>query len=47
MLTSSKFFRLYNIKFVNPKKPGKFVIEGGVGFWKEQWITISKRDIQL
>lgn len=37
-----QFFRTYR-PTVNKKRPGKFVVKGGVGFWEDMWISVERR----
>ncbi|KAF2816326.1 flavonoid 3',5'-hydroxylase [Mytilinidion resinicola] len=37
------FFRSFKPEIVNKEQPGTFVVKGGVGFWKDMWITIERR----
>ncbi|KAH8661686.1 cytochrome P450 [Tricladium varicosporioides] len=39
------FFRTFEAKLVNEKKPGRFVVAGGVGFWLDMQVTVKKRDV--
>ncbi|KAI2790843.1 hypothetical protein POX_c03694 [Penicillium oxalicum] len=38
-----QFFRAYKPEFVKDKPEPKFVVKGGVGYWRDVWLTISKR----
>lgn len=38
-----QFFRNFKPEILNKQKPGEFVVKGGVGFWKDMWITVSRR----
>lgn len=40
-----QFFRQFDVKLVHEKRPGKFIVHGGVGFWQDMMITIKNRDI--
>ena len=37
-----QFFRTFR-PILDEKKPGQFVVKGGVGFWEEMWVSIEKR----
>ena len=37
------FFRTFK-PVVDKKRPGEFVVKGGVGFWERMWVRIEKRD---
>ncbi|KAJ5770959.1 uncharacterized protein N7511_003010 [Penicillium nucicola] len=38
-----QFFRQYKFAAVSDKPEPKFVVKGGVGYWRDVWLTISKR----
>ncbi|PLB47364.1 putative cytochrome P450 monooxygenase [Aspergillus steynii IBT 23096] len=38
-----QFFRHYKPNVVSDKPVPKFLIKGGVGFWRDLWVTIEKR----
>jgi hypothetical protein len=38
-----QFFRRYNVKGVSDKPKARFVIKGGVGFYRDVWLTIDRR----
>ncbi|KAJ5671895.1 hypothetical protein N7507_001022 [Penicillium longicatenatum] len=38
-----QFFRSYKPEPVEGKPKAQFVVKGGVGYWKDVWLTISKR----
>ncbi|KAF3398584.1 Cytochrome P450 momooxygenase gsfF [Penicillium rolfsii] len=38
-----QFFRSYKPEAVKGKPEPKFVVKGGVGYWRDVWLTISKR----
>ncbi|KAH9866780.1 hypothetical protein J1614_008473 [Plenodomus biglobosus] len=38
-----QFFRVFRAKVVEGRE-GKFVVKGGIGFWRDMWITIEKRE---
>lgn len=38
-----QFFRTFRPTIIDKEKPGAFVVKGGVGFWKDMWITIERR----
>ncbi|KAI9371382.1 cytochrome P450 [Aspergillus egyptiacus] len=38
-----QFFRRYKPHSVKDKPEAKFVIKGGVGYWRDIWLTIEKR----
>ncbi|KAJ5082376.1 hypothetical protein N7532_011419 [Penicillium argentinense] len=38
-----QFFRQYKPEPVRGKPEAKFVVKGGVGYWRDVWLTISKR----
>ncbi|KAF2458809.1 flavonoid 3',5'-hydroxylase [Lineolata rhizophorae] len=38
-----QFFRKFRPEILNKQKPAEFVVKGGVGFWKDMWITIDRR----
>ncbi|KAL4983507.1 cytochrome P450 [Aspergillus falconensis] len=40
-----QFFRYYKPYPVQGKPEAKFVIKGGVGFWRDMWVTIEKRPL--
>ncbi|KAL4876444.1 cytochrome P450 [Aspergillus karnatakaensis] len=40
-----QFFRHYKPHQVKDKPEAKFVIKGGVGFWRDMWVTIEKRPL--
>jgi cytochrome P450 len=37
-----RFFRMFR-PVVDEKRPGTFVVKGGVGFWEEQWVRVERR----
>ncbi|KAJ6098232.1 hypothetical protein N7499_002606 [Penicillium canescens] len=37
------FFRQYKPEAVPGKPEAKFIVKGGVGYWRDVWLTISKR----
>ncbi|KAH7395175.1 cytochrome P450 [Phaeosphaeria sp. MPI-PUGE-AT-0046c] len=37
-----QFFRTFR-PVVDKKRPGTFVVKGGVGFWEQQWLSIERR----
>ncbi|KAH7066573.1 cytochrome P450 [Paraphoma chrysanthemicola] len=37
-----QFFRMFR-PTVDAKRPGTFVVKGGVGFWEQQWLRLEKR----
>ncbi|KAJ5627762.1 hypothetical protein N7490_009990 [Penicillium lividum] len=39
-----QFFRSYKPEPVKGKPEAQFVVKGGVGYWKDVWLTISKRE---
>lgn len=41
-----QFFRTFR-PVVDKKRPGTFVVKGGVGFWENQWLRIEKRDLKV
>jgi hypothetical protein len=41
-----QFFRRFNAMFVDNSKRGRFVVEGGVGFWEDMQMTISERTLK-
>lgn len=38
-----QFFRSFRVTLADEKKPGIFVVKGGVGFWKDMYMTIQRR----
>ncbi|RHZ55722.1 hypothetical protein CDV55_103060 [Aspergillus turcosus] len=38
-----QFFRRFNVKTVSDKPEARFVIKGGVGFYRDLWLTIHRR----
>ncbi|KAL3480531.1 cytochrome P450 [Aspergillus californicus] len=40
-----QFFRHYKPYTVKDKPEAKFEIKGGVGFWRDMWVTIEKRPL--
>ncbi|KAL4865772.1 hypothetical protein BDV12DRAFT_187949 [Aspergillus spectabilis] len=40
-----QFFRHYKPYPVEDKPEPKFVVKGGVGFWRDMWVTIEKRPL--
>ncbi|KAJ6120868.1 hypothetical protein N7523_005148 [Penicillium sp. IBT 18751x] len=38
-----QFFRCYKPEPVKDKPTPRFVVKGGVGYWRDVWLTISKR----
>ncbi|KAE8153030.1 cytochrome P450 [Aspergillus avenaceus] len=40
-----QFFRRYTPRVVPDSPSAKFVIKGGIGFWRDMWITIDKRPV--
>ncbi|KAF9891592.1 hypothetical protein FE257_003603 [Aspergillus nanangensis] len=40
-----QFFRHFKPKVVSGKPAAHFAIKGGVGFWRDLWITIDKRPL--
>ncbi|KAJ5901879.1 hypothetical protein N7495_002407 [Penicillium taxi] len=38
-----QFFRSYKLETVKGKPEAQFVVKGGVGYWRDVWLTISKR----
>ncbi|KAJ5097471.1 hypothetical protein N7456_008192 [Penicillium angulare] len=38
-----QFFRSYKLESVKEKPEAKFVVKGGVGYWRDLWLSISKR----
>ncbi|KAL4967586.1 cytochrome P450 [Aspergillus stella-maris] len=40
-----QFFRHYKPSTVQDKPEAKFVIKGGVGYWRDMWVTIDKRPL--
>lgn len=40
-----QFFRTFK-PVVDRKRPGTFVVKGGVGFWENQWLRIERRDVK-
>ncbi|OJJ58310.1 hypothetical protein ASPSYDRAFT_32364 [Aspergillus sydowii CBS 593.65] len=40
-----QFFRHYKPSHVPGKPEAKFVIKGGIGYWRDMWITIDKRPL--
>ncbi|KAJ5682561.1 hypothetical protein N7462_005726 [Penicillium macrosclerotiorum] len=38
-----QFFRSYKPEAVKDKPEAKFMVKGGVGYWRDVWLTISKR----
>ncbi|KAL2864829.1 cytochrome P450 [Aspergillus lucknowensis] len=38
-----QFFRRYKPHPAKDKPEAKFVIKGGVGFWRDMWVTVEKR----
>ncbi|KAL4764555.1 cytochrome P450 [Aspergillus foveolatus] len=40
-----QFFRYYKPYPVQGKPEAKFVIKGGVGFWRDMWVKIEKRPL--
>ncbi|OQE15468.1 hypothetical protein PENSTE_c028G01327 [Penicillium steckii] len=39
-----QFFRQYKPEPVKDKPAAKFVVKGGIGYWRDVWLTISKRE---
>ncbi|KAJ5753120.1 hypothetical protein N7520_010037 [Penicillium odoratum] len=39
-----QFFRSYKPEPVKGKPEAQFVVKGGVGYWKDVWLAISKRE---
>jgi cytochrome P450 len=37
-----QFFRTFRPD-LDKKKPGTFVVKGGVGFWEDMWVSIERR----
>ena len=37
-----QFFRIFK-PVVDQKRPGQFVVKGGVGFWEDMWLKLEKR----
>ncbi|KAF2683162.1 cytochrome P450 [Lentithecium fluviatile CBS 122367] len=37
-----QFFRTFR-PVLDEKRPGKFVVKGGVGFWEDMWVKVEKR----
>jgi len=40
-----QFFRNFKPQFLDQEAPGTWANKGGVGIWKDLWMTIEKRDI--
>ncbi|RDW74279.1 cytochrome P450 [Aspergillus mulundensis] len=40
-----QFFRHYKPHPVHGKPEAKFVVKGGVGYWRDMWVTIEKRPL--
>ncbi|EDP48503.1 cytochrome P450 monooxygenase, putative [Aspergillus fumigatus A1163] len=38
-----QFFRRYHVQTVTDKPKARFVIKGGVGFYRDVWVTIDRR----
>jgi hypothetical protein len=38
-----QFFRTFEPQFPDPANLGKFIVKGGVGFWNDIHVKISKR----
>ncbi|KAE8349189.1 cytochrome P450 [Aspergillus coremiiformis] len=38
-----QFFRRYTLCVATDKPSAQFVVKGGIGFWRDMWITISTR----
>ncbi|KAL6706227.1 hypothetical protein ACN47E_005962 [Coniothyrium glycines] len=36
-----QFFRTFRPD-VDPKRPGRFIVKGGVGFWEDMWLSVEK-----
>jgi hypothetical protein len=43
MLSAHQFFRRYHVQTVTDKPKARFVIKGGVGFYRDVWVTIDRR----
>ncbi|OJJ49987.1 hypothetical protein ASPZODRAFT_58830 [Penicilliopsis zonata CBS 506.65] len=41
-----QFFRYYEPKIVPGKPSARFIVKGGIGFWRDIWLTIVKRPVQ-
>ncbi|KAJ0417513.1 cytochrome P450 [Aspergillus carlsbadensis] len=40
-----QFFRHYKPHSVKDKPKAKFVVQGGIGYWRDMWLTIEKRPL--
>ncbi|KAL3483159.1 cytochrome P450 [Aspergillus germanicus] len=40
-----QFFRHYKPHSVKGKPDAKFVVQGGIGYWRDMWLTIEKRPL--
>ncbi|KAJ0313103.1 hypothetical protein COL516b_000028 [Colletotrichum fioriniae] len=38
-----QFFRTFKPEILNKREPGKYVVKGGVSFFKDMWINIERR----
>ncbi|KAK1532130.1 flavonoid 3',5'-hydroxylase [Colletotrichum costaricense] len=38
-----QFFRAFKPEILNSGEPGKYVVKGGVSFFKDMWVTIERR----
>ena len=44
---SHQFFRAFDVKLADKKKPGRFIVNGGVGFWKDMVVRVKTRTIAV
>ena len=42
-----QFFRAFDAKLVDKKKPGRFIVNGGVGFWKDMVVRVKPRTVAV
>ncbi|KAK4896555.1 hypothetical protein LTR27_005473 [Elasticomyces elasticus] len=38
-----QFFRVFRPELANTKRPGIWTVKGGVAYWTDEWMTISRR----
>jgi len=38
-----QFFRTFKPELANTKRPGIWTVKGGVAYWTDIWMTISRR----